>query len=393
MRKLFYLGLESYECRYTASLEKYTRKAFEKRGIDYEVIYGNTLKTDEPIVTGSVLDAHGRTYYSLTQVANLVLKMKQGEITSDDVIFFEDMYTSGIDSLFYILDQVPAKYKPKIYVRQYAGQTDPDDFVNRTGMASWMSLHEKLVESKVNGVFVANEEFVAHLRIGGYKGSIYVTGLPVSKEDVLSRATPIPMLSRKNRVAFASRWDSEKQPNFYMDVAKEYYKIDPTVEFAVFTGHKKLKSNDENFVKQAYDLVNSKEANFKVYDGLTREEYYKQLADTRVLFSNAIQEWQSFITMDASALGTILLYPAYRSFPEVLANNEKFMYIPWSRNSAITQLQKMLNNPLDYDMTLMVNYWDGALDRHIDIFEGKGEQYSRNTLDYRKYLTIPKFAW
>ena len=67
MRKLFYMGLESYEARYTLQLEDWNERVFGKRDIDYEVITGEELDNSKAIVTGSVLDAHGRTYYSLSQ--------------------------------------------------------------------------------------------------------------------------------------------------------------------------------------------------------------------------------------------------------------------------------------------------------------------------------------
>ena len=99
MRKLFYMGLEPYKARYTLQLQQWNIDVFKTRGVNYIIVPGETLSTDQNIVTGQVLDAHGRTYYSLTQMANLVKLMKEGEVNNEDVIYFEDMYTSGIDSI------------------------------------------------------------------------------------------------------------------------------------------------------------------------------------------------------------------------------------------------------------------------------------------------------
>ena len=76
MSKLYYMGLEPYEGRYTLQLQQWSEAAFKRRGIDYEIIHGDILDDSKSIVTGQVLDAHGRSYYSLTQMANLVEKMK-----------------------------------------------------------------------------------------------------------------------------------------------------------------------------------------------------------------------------------------------------------------------------------------------------------------------------
>lgn len=393
MRKLFYCGIEKLQARYSLQLQDWNTAVFDRRGIDYEIVYGEDL-TGDKIVTGSVLDAHGRSYYSLTQIAALVKLMKAGKITSEDVIFFEDAFTPGLESLFYIIDQVPAEYKPKIFVRFLAQSVDPDDFVNREGMFDWMRSFEQLLDSRVTAILLANEEFVSHLRISGFKSPIYVTGLPFGKAEVLSRVKDIkPMRERTKRVGFAARWDSEKQPEFFMELAKRYHAIDPDVEFAVFSGHPTLKSNNPDFVRQANELSASKDANFKVYTGLQKNDYYELLADSRVLFNCALQDWTSNTISEASTFGTIPLYPAYRSFPEVLANNGNFMYTPWSIDDAVAKLTKMLKTPELFPVSRICDWQDGTIDRTVDIFEGKGEQWARNSLDYRKYVAVPKYTW
>src|SRR6056300_27027 len=235
MRKLFYMGLESYEARYTLQLQEWNERVFKEIGIDYEVVHGLELDNSKAIVTGSVLDAHGRTYYSLAQHMNLIQKMKNGEVTNEDVIFYEDMYTPGLECLPYIMQQSPPEYRPKVFLRFLAQTTDPDDFLIREGMFNWMRKYEEMIDEFVDGIMVASEEFVAQLRTAGFKKHIYVTGLPYGKSEVLDRVTPtVALHNRSKRVGFASRWDDEKQPHFYMDLAEAYYEIDPEMEFAIF---------------------------------------------------------------------------------------------------------------------------------------------------------------
>ena len=96
MRKLWYMGLEPYKARYTLQLQDWNEAVFKRRGINYELVTGETLSNDQAIVTGQVLDAHGRTYFGMSQLMNLVSKMKAGEVTSDDVVYFEDMFQPEI---------------------------------------------------------------------------------------------------------------------------------------------------------------------------------------------------------------------------------------------------------------------------------------------------------
>jgi hypothetical protein len=387
------MGLEQYEARYSLQLSDWNERVFKRRGVDYDLVTGSELTTDKRIVTGSVLDAHGRTYYSMMQTANLIKLMKEGNVTSEDVIFYEDMYTPGIESLPYIMDQVPHEYRPRVYVRCLAQSIDPDDFVNREGMGTWMKHYERMIDSFVDGILVASEEMVANLRIAGFSAPIYVTGLPFGKEEVKSRVPVVkPIGERVKRVGFAARWDDEKQPDFYMDLAEEYYANRSTdVEFAIFCGHPELKSNNQKYVDRAMSLVNSNKANFNIYTGLKKNDYYNLLADSTVLFNCALQDWVSNTVSEADTFGTLTLYPAYRSFPEVFANNERNMYIPWSINHAANRLETMMTRPDEYITGAVSNWQDGTIDRTVDVLEGKGEQWARNGNDYRKYVAKAKY--
>ena len=397
MRKLFYMGLESYEARYTLQLQDWNEREFKKHDIDYEIITGEELDNSKAIVTGSVLDAHGRSYYSLSQTMNLVQKMKNGEITSDDVIFYEDMFTPGLECLPYIMDQSPPEYRPKVFLRFLAQTTDPDDFLIREGMFDWMRRYEQMVDEFVTGIIVASEEFVAHLRTAGFKKPIFVTGLPFGKEEVQSRIpNPKPLNERSNRVGFAARWDDEKQPHFYMDLAEEYYKIDPTVEFAIFCGHPELKSSDPEYVKRAYELQDGNTANFKIYTGLKKDDYYNLLADSKVLFNCALQDWVSNTVSEADSFGTLTLYPAYRSFPEVFANNGRHLYVPWSMEDCISKLSNMFDdikadNLSEYNIGKISDYQNGTIERTLKVLAGLGLEQERDRQWYRRKVAEAKY--
>jgi hypothetical protein len=99
MRKLFYCGLESYEARYTLQLTEWNRRVFDRRGLDVVYVPGTTIDNTQTISVGQVLDAHGRSFFSMSQMMNLVQMMRNGEVTNEDVIYFEDMFQPGIESL------------------------------------------------------------------------------------------------------------------------------------------------------------------------------------------------------------------------------------------------------------------------------------------------------
>ena len=394
MRKLFYCGLESYQSRYTLQLTEWNRRVFERRGVDTVYVPGLTLDNSQRISVGQVLDAHGRSYFSMSQMMNLVRMMQQGEVTSEDVVFFEDMFQPGIESLPYIMDQIPGHQRPRVFVRCLAQSIDPDDFVHVWGMARWMGLYEAMVNEFATGVLATNEEMVAHMRIAGWRAPLYnISGLAFGCAEVLERiggaVNKKPFGSRKMRVAFAARFDQEKQPDFYMDLIERYHQQGRHrhIEFAVFSGGP-LRSNNAGYLDRARDM--EQQGKLTIYEDLEKNDYYALLNDSRVLFNCALQDWVSNTVSEADALGCNVLYPAYRSFPETFANDPDRLYVPWSLDDAVAKLERLLDEP--HHRQGHISAWnDGTIDRIVDILQGHGGQWLRTGRRYRDHVAGNKY--
>jgi hypothetical protein len=132
------------------------------------------------------------------------------------------------------------------------------------------------------------------------------------------------------------------------------------------------------------------EGKLVIYEDLEKNDYYNLLNDTRVLFNCALQDWVSNTVSEADTLGCNVLYPAYRSFPETFANDPDRLYVPWSISDALTKLLKLLKHPHN-NMGKISDYNDKTIDRICDIITGQGNQYLRNTVDYRKYTSEKKY--
>jgi hypothetical protein len=396
MRKLFYCGLESYEARYTLQLTEWNRRVFEQRGLDVVYVPGSTIDNTQSISVGQVLDAHGRSYFGMSQMMNLVQMMRNGDVTNEDVIYFEDMFQPGIESLPYIMDQVPVSQRPRVYVRCLAQAIDPDDFVHVWGMAKWMDLYEKMVNEFVTGVLATNEEMVAHMRIAGWSAPIYnISGLAFGKAEVLERIggeqNIKPFADRKMRVGFAARFDQEKQPDFYMDLIEMYLnqgRHRNYIEFAVFQGGP-LRSNNQHYIDRARQL--EREGKLKIYENLKKNDYYNLVNDSRVLFNCALQDWVSNTVSEADTLGCNVLYPAYRSFPETFADDPNRLYVPWSIDDAFHKLENLLAAP-HHNMGLISDWTNGTVDRIVDILQGSGEQWNRAGNRYRDHVSQAKYT-
>jgi hypothetical protein len=393
MKKLFYMGLESYEARYTLQLTEWNRRVFDRRGLDVVYVPGTTIDNSQAISVGQVLDAHGRSYFGMSQMMNLVQLMKNGEVTGKDVIYFEDMFQPGIESLPYIMDQIPAEQRPQVWVRCLAQAIDPDDFVHVWGMAGWMSTYEKMVNHFVTGVLATNEEMVAHMRIAGWTAPIYnISGLAFGKSEVLERIggteSITPFAERPRRVGFAARFDQEKQPGFFMDLIEMYSELtSEPCEFAIYSGGP-LRSNNPEYVERARRM--EAEGKLKIFDNISKNEYYAHLNNTRVLFNCALQDWVSNTVSEADTLGCNVLYPAYRSFPETFANDPNRLYIPWSIDDAYHKMCNLLQTP-HHNMGLISDWNNGTVDRIVDIITGQGTQWDRSGPRYRDHVPHEKY--
>ena len=404
MRTLYYMGLEPYKARYTLQLQEWSERVFKRRKIDYVIVPGNTLSSDQQIVTGQVLDAHGRSYFGMSQMMNLVKFMKEGQVNKDDVIFFEDMFQPGIESLPYILNQVDEEYRPKVFVRCLAQSIDPDDFVHVWGMSKWMGHYEQMVNDFVDGVLATNEEMVAHMKIAGWTAPLYnVSGLSFGKDEVIERVNGniTSWDDRKNRVVFSARWDQEKQPDFYMDLIEAYYARHPDsiLEFCVCSGGF-LKSNNESYMERTRKMV--ADGKMKVYENLEKNAYYNIVNDSRVVFNCALQDWVSNTVSEADSLGANVLYPAYRSFPETFANDASRMYVPWSLEDAYAKLESLLTGA-HANQGQISDWTNGTIDRIVDVMETAGTiseggmscsatKWGRNDRQYRDHVAQAKYS-
>ena len=158
-------------------------------------------------------------------------------------------------------------------------------------------------------------------------------------------------------------------------------------EFAIFSGGP-LRSNNPEFITRARQM----EANgkLKIYENLSKNDYYALLNDTRVLFNCALQDWVSNTVSEADTLGANVVYPAYRSFPETFANDPERLYVPWSIDDAYHKMQNMLHKP-HHNMGLISDWNNGTIDRVIDIMQGQGEQWNRAGNRYRDHTAHEKY--
>lgn len=363
--KVWYLPLEPYRERYTEQLLDWTLAAFDAAKVEYEVVSGGHVE-GEPrrIKVGPVLDAVGRCQWALTQVAALL--GRASEIRAEDWVLVEDLFTPGYEALAYVFEQTEW---PHVATRNYAQSVDPDDFT--FPMRDWMRSFEQIVDATANLVFVAStchREMWQAANLGA--APVAVVGLPFNSTMVRAQGprTVLPWAARDWLVVYSSRLDREKQPHLFMDVVETYLarRKNAAARFVVCTGADRPRSNDPTVLSRLAAL--ERDGRIEVRCGLTKAAYYSVLAEARVQVNTARQDFVSFTALEASAYGVPTLAPAFRSFPEALANRRSQLYVPWSVEDAVGQLDRLLREgePACVDLA---QHHDGTLGRMIDAME------------------------
>ena len=333
IRKVFYFGLEPLKARYTYQLSKeWMPDAFQpyvdKKQLEFIDVEGD-FDPDQQIKIGAVLDAVGRGKFAMSQCSNFLDMLNNDEVSDGDVIFLQDYWHPGIESILYAIDLYGINLD--IYAMLHAQSVDEYDFTYP--MRKWMRGFELGLDKRMTGIFVGSSIHKEQLRTAGFEAPIHVVSLPFGLTQTLNKLPDYDSNSeRKPFVVYSSRLDKEKNPFFMMEVAQEFLDIHPEWEWHVTTSGKELRSMLPGVIDELRNLA-KQEPRFKLLEGLTKEEYYTELATCSIQFNSALQDYVSWTVIEATAFGADIIYPKFRSFPEFI--DEDRMYKPFDVQSAL----------------------------------------------------------
>lgn len=348
--RLFYVPLELYRERYTEYLSgpngMFERQAKEL-GVDVVPIRPNSRVNT--IETGVVLDPIARCSWAFEQTQQLVQMITTGFITNKDVIYFEDFWHPGMEMVPYAMSLVDRE-QIKLYAFNHAQSVDPNDF---TANMPWMRAFEIAWAKRLSGIFCAANELAQMMTTGWGSSSQYHSTGTVFDHRVLydivglSEDWDCKDPERPNTVVFSSRWDKEKDPAFFCQLADAVLKERDDVAFVVCTGAKELRSNDPSLLELAKNMQQHHgEGSFKVLADLTKADYYNVLADSSVQFNCARQDFVSYTLLEAATFGCAPLYPNRDTFPDALHHHESHLYKPGNVFDAKLKLYALLGGPL-----------------------------------------------
>lgn len=362
MKKLIYMPLESYKERYTwfmSSVDGWAEDNFKKHGVTFIRVEGE--KSEGEIKTGVVLDAFGRSKYSLTQVANVVEMIRDGRIVDGDVIYTEDFWTPGIEALFYIRQLSGINFKIGCFF--HAQSVDVSDFT--WNMRWWMRPMEKGLTRGYDFIFVTSEILKGLCEQAGFQvDHIHNVGLPYNSSRLIEQLIDTGFVEQEKErfVLFSSRFDREKNPHFFLDLVERC----PDINFKLVKPRAKL-SNDERATARAEQLASTAK-NFEIVDTSEKISYYTLLSKAEVQFNCAIQDWVSWTLLEAVLFKCKPLYPKWKDFPVELAGfEETCLYENRNLDDAEKKLRALMDVPFDPTLNKIVEKHDASWGRYLDI--------------------------
>lgn len=338
--KIYYLPIEPLNERYTGWWYNYIPEQFKSCGSTVITIDGEALNTAVEI--GTVLDAAGTNHYKASQIKKISELFFKNEIRDGDVFFVADIWYSGIEAIKYMADIT--KVKVKIFGVWHAGSITTEDFMQPSH--SWAKYFELGFLSICNGIFVgttySKESIMYRLlpyvisdeEAKSIASKIHAYGMPLDLSALKGIESP-----KQPIILFPNRFDIEKRPNIFLDAIEVIEnsrgvgpnKYDRTAfKFVFCTSREKFTSNQNWLIKRLHYLGDSLKDHpiygIDIYEGLSKEAYYKLMASASCVVSTTIEENFGYCLTEALALGTIPIMPNNFSHPEILDGKEEYLY-------------------------------------------------------------------
>lgn len=321
---VYIVDLENIPTRYTCEWKVFLPKALENYGCETCIIDGidNLPVTPTP---GMFLNFAATNIYKSSQVEKFSRLFLENKIKDGDYFLFTDAWHPGVIQLKYMAELLQIKIR--IGGMWHAGSYDKNDGLGRLiGDVPWVRHAEKSMYHCYDDNFFATEfhlqlfeeELLEWRKLARMANSSnHIVGWPM--EYLIDILQPYMNVPKKQKIIFPHRIAPEKQVEIFRDLAKEL----PQYEW---------------FVAQDQPL--------------TKAEYHRHLAESKLMFSANLQETLGITAYEAALVGTLPILPDRLSYPEMW-NADIFYPSAWSENWESYQTHKdLLKNYINFLMQM-----------------------------------------
>lgn len=287
---------------------------------NYDFIRIPTPFTIDKAPKGMFLDAANTIKTKSYQMQEIAKLYEEGKVTNETKFFFSDIWFPGIESLAYL--NYFYKVNPKITGIIHAGSFTDTDFVR--DMERWAKNFEDVVFDIATEIYCASEFIkndIIKKRLVDPK-KLKVTSLPLD-----STLSQYHNDKKENIIIFNGRLCDEKQP-WMFDRLKEVF----------------------NDLGERVEFIKTQELN------LSKDEYYKLLAKSKVVVSYALQENFGFGVNEAVSLGCVPVLPNKLVYPEIYPKEYLFDSFDESVLLTIDAVRGFLK-PITIDFNNSIEAW------------------------------------
>lgn len=294
---IFIVDLESVPTRYTCEwkehVPKLLREYAEQQGIDVNIVNISGGESQIEATPGAFLNFQQTNIYKNTQL-NQIAELFTDTIKPGDRFLFTDFWHTGILQLKYMSELLGIPVE--IHTLVHAGSYDPHDFLGRLiSDKRWTNNTEKAIFHAADYNWFATQYHIELFTRNVFEGMVLWslsdheietkfqrTGWPMEyTPSLLEKYKGVP---KENIVLFPHRIAPEKQPDIFKDLQKEL----PEYEFVMCMEH-----------------------------NLSKEEYHKLLAKSKVMFSANLQETLGISPFEGALLNVRPLLPDRLSYSEM----------------------------------------------------------------------------
>lgn len=291
---LYLIDLEPVDTRYTAQWKQFLPEQLRKAGIETTVIPGGHVP--QVVTPGAFLNFAGTNNYKSQQMLRITQLFSNGTIKDGDYFLYTDAWNPTVIQLKYMAELLGINIK--VGGLWHAGSYDPQDFLGRLiGDALWVRNAESAMFHCYDHNFFATEfhlkMFVNELfgdedveEFKKYYPGVKVVGWPMEYlYDILATYMTVP---KEDKIMFPHRIAPEKQPEIFQDLAASL---------------------------PEYEFITAQETR------LTKSEYYRLLAECKIVFSANLQETLGISVYEGAMMGIFPLMPNRLSYTEMWPND------------------------------------------------------------------------
>jgi len=346
---LYYVPIEPLNERYTEQWYRNFTNEFKKH-FKVEVIDGDPLI--DYIKVGAFLDINSTIAYKNSQMIKIAKLFHQGKIKDGDIFFFGDTEFWGIESLRLMADM--NKIKIKIFSFLHAASyTIEDAFSIAEPYQKYTELGWILSQDKI---FVGSEyhkqaflerraKIASKEDFKKIEEKIVVTGNPIFLDEYEKFE-----VKKKNQIVICNRFDYEKRPNISLDICQIIKDKHPDWEIVLTTSSKNLKSNKKWLLEYAKLL--EKNGIISIKENLSKSEFHKILAESKVMLSNSIEENFGYCIVESMVYKTKPLAKKDLSHIEILENDDRLLFT--DIDEIIEKIEYLMTN--DFEVNYHLKY-------------------------------------